>query len=471
MTAEAPRILLVPPLNVVGGRLPPTLAYGLYSLQSTGRSHGGVDVLSLAPLSGEEGPFRTSEQMVDAVVDLIDIDRYGIVGFSSMCSSFHHSLRAACELARRSPRTRIWLGGPHASIAPRALLDTMPEIEAVFVGEAEATFAAVLERRQLRHDFSLAGVPGVCTRDRQYVAREPIPDLDTLPYADEAPGFMDALTTSWEVGLDHDLTVEVERGCPGRCAFCSTTRFWGGRVRRKSNARVINEMRRLHDTTGGSSFQLLGDNLSSPREHLLSFCAAMRENAPEYRWSGQLKLDRLEESDLHVLWEGGCRAFFAGVESASQETLDRIGKAIDLERELRLVEAAVDRGFAVTTSFIIGFPWETRDDMARTTRLHADLLGRGVYHSILSTVAPLPGTDLTRACRGRLRRRAGLSLTTVDDLPYGPATVELIERCPELFTQLDYVENKATWAQVAAHAQAAMMITARHARRTGLLPS
>jgi radical SAM superfamily enzyme YgiQ (UPF0313 family) len=215
----------------------------------------------------------------------------------------------------------------------------------------------------------------------------------------------------------------------------------------------------------------LGDNLASPRKHLLSFCAAVRDHAPRYRWSGQLKLDRLEVPDLDVLWDGGCRAFFAGVESASQETLDRIGKAIDLEKELRLIEAAVDRGFAVTTSFIIGFPWETRDDIARTTSLHADLLRRGVYHSILSTVAPLPGTDLTRDSLGRLRKRAGLSLTTADNLPYGPATVELMDRCPELFTQLDYVETKATWAEVAAYAQVAMMVTARHARGTGLLPS
>ncbi len=465
-------ILLVPALNVHGGRLPLNLAYGLFSLQAAAAGWGGgVDVLSFAPFFGDKGRFRDSEEMVEAVVSLIDTERYGIVGFSTMCSSFHHSLSAACLLAQRSPQTRVWMGGPHASIAPRALLEARPEIEAVFVGETEATLAAVLARRGRQEDLPLVGIAGVCIRDQPYVARESLAALDSLPYVDEAPGFADALATSWAAGLDHELPVEAERGCPGRCAFCSTTRFWGGRVRRKSNTRVISEMHKLHAATGSSSFQLIGDNLASPKKHLLSFCRAMRDDAPHYRWSGQLKLDRLEPPDLDVLWDGGCRGFFAGVESASQETLDRIGKAIDLEKELGLIEAALSRGFAVTTSFIIGFPWETRDDIARTTSLHADLLRRGVYHSILSTVSPLPGTDLTRAAFGSLRKRAGLSLTTLDNLPYGPATVELIESCPELFTQLDYVETKATWAEVAAHAQAAMMVTARHARETGLLPS
>lgn len=465
-------ILLVPALNVDDGRLPPNLAYGLLSLQSLVEGRGGTaDLLSFAPLYATERRFTSSEELAETVVEAIDVQRYPIVGFSTMCGSFHHSLNAACLLAGVSSRTRIWFGGPHVSAAPESLLAAFPQIEAVFVGEGEATLAAVIERAAASPGLTLADVAGVYTRDSSFTPRGLIPDLDSLPYVDEASGFPGAMAASRAAGLGETLPVEVERGCPGRCAFCSTARFWGGRVRRKSAARVIGEMHRLNAATGGSTFQLIGDNLASPKAHLLGFCRAMRAQAPRYRWTGQVKLDQLEESDLDVLWDGGCRGFFVGVESASQETLDRIGKAIDLERELRLIKAAVDRGFAVTTSFIIGFPWETRDDIECTTRLHADLLQRGVHHSTVTALSPLPGTDMARGPLGGLRKRAGLSLVTTDSLPYGPATVELMERCPELFTQLDYIENKATWADVAASAQAATMISARHARETGLIPA
>ncbi|MCL4555105.1 MAG: B12-binding domain-containing radical SAM protein [Actinobacteria bacterium] len=457
--------MLVPPLNVDQRRLPPTLTYGLYSLQALAKDWGGdVEVLSFARPDFRARAFACSEEMVEAVVDLVDTDRHEIVGFSTMCGSFHHSIAAACSLVRRSPKTRVWLGGPNASIAPGPLLEAFSEIEAVFVGESEATFREVLSRREETADTPLAGIAGVCARNSPFVPRDLIADLDTLPYVDEAPGFADAAAESRGTGGGHALPLEAERGCPGRCSFCSTSSFWGRRVRKKTHSRVITEMHRLRASTGTTSFALIGDNAASPRAHLLALCAAMHEQAPDYQWICQLKVDQLEESDLEVLWQGGCRGFFVGVESASQDTLDRIHKGADLTKELRLIDAAVELGFRVITSFIVGFPWETKGDIERTLSLHADLLRRGVFYSMLSAVCPLPGTELARSTRGRLRKRAGISLTSSDGLPYGPETIKMMERCPELFSQLDYVENEAGWAEVAATTQAASMFAERHER-------
>ena len=457
------RALLVPPVNVEYGRLPPYVAYGLFSLESiaNGRGHA-VDVLPVVPLWEDGRTFATSEEVATTVADLIPTDRYPVVGFSTMCSSFHHTLNVIQVVKRRSPQTRIWVGGPHASVRPEAVLAAYPEVEAVFVGEAELTFAAALERCATSSDSALDGIPGVCVRGFPFVGRELIADLDDLPYVDEAPGFLPAFAAARAAGLDEPLPVEAERGCSGRCAFCSTKSFWGRRVRRKSDTRIVEEMHRLNRATGMRAFTLLGDNLANPRRRLLSLCETLRDQAPAFTWNGQFKLDRLNESDLDVLWSGGCRGFFVGVESASQTTLERIGKDVDLERELRVILAAVDRGFKVVTSFIIGFPWETRVDIDATYHLHVQLLKRGVFHSLLTSLSPLPGTELAERYQPNLLTRKGVSLTARDDLAYGLETIALMDRCPELFTQLDHVEAGASRVEIAAVARAGLLMTSYH---------
>ena len=65
-----------------------------------------------------------------------------------MCSSFHHSIGIAVELKHRYPGLHVWMGGPHVSANPRAALARFPEIDAVFVGEAEATLRDVSRRKE-----------------------------------------------------------------------------------------------------------------------------------------------------------------------------------------------------------------------------------------------------------------------------------------------------------------------------------
>ncbi len=458
------RILLVPPPNIENGAPSPYVPLGLLSLQAVANEAGGdVDLFFWPEALLIAHATASSEALSSAAAESIDTDRYSVVGLSTMCSSFHHSLNIARALKRRSPRTRIWLGGPQASVAPRRVLEAFPEIEAVFVGEGEATFRELLERQAGSPDLALAGLPGVCVRGVRFVPRPRIRDLDSLPFLDRAPGFLPSVTAAGRSENPDYIPVEAERGCPGRCTFCSTRLFWGNRVRRKTDARLIAELRRLQKLTNADAFCLMGDNLASPHHALMRFCAAARDQVPELRWHTSLKLDRLRVSDLDALWDGGCRGFFVGLESASQDTLDRTRKDADLQRELEVVYAAVERGFSVDTSLIIGFPWETEDDIRRTYNLHAQLLRHGVKRSLITVLSPLPGTHLQREYADRIVARAGLSKAALDDVPYGPETVEMMDHCPELFTQLGYFPTGAERTWVAAVAGAAGMLASHHA--------
>jgi anaerobic magnesium-protoporphyrin IX monomethyl ester cyclase len=456
------RLLLIPSPSIHLGAPQPYVPLGILSLQAVAHRLGhAADVLSYGDLVRSNRVFGSSEDLAAALADAIEVDPYDAIGLSAMCSGLHHSLNLIRLLKARRPDLPIWLGGPHASLCAEQLLEAYPEIDAVFVGESEETLREVLESSS-HGRLSVLGIRGIANRGSPAAPRKPISNLDDLPFLDEATGFHGA----WESARGNDypdaLPLEAERGCPGACGFCSTRLLWSLPPRRKSNTRMITEMRRLHRITGMTHFSLIGDNFASPHERLLDFCDAMKIDASGFNWYCHLKLDRLAPEDLSKLWRGGCRGFFAGLESASQSTLDRVNKGTDLRRELEVVFRAVDLGFYVVTSFIIGFPWETASDIDQTYALHADLLKRGVSRSLISVLCPLPGTQLLQEYCDHFEPFRGISKTAVDGLPFGAETWEMIKRCPELFTQLGYFRNGASWTEVAATADAAQMLTTHH---------
>jgi radical SAM superfamily enzyme YgiQ (UPF0313 family) len=240
--------------------------------------------------------------------------------------------------------------------------------------------------------------------------------------------------------------------------------FWGNRVRYKSAERLLREMHGLAAATGRNFFALIGDNLAASPQRLMAICERLIKEAPGYEWDCSLALDRLQRQDLDVLWAAGCRSVFVGLESSSRETLRRIGKNLDLRRTLDLVAAAVDKGFSIKTSLIVGFPWETRSDVEATYNLHAELLRKGA-HSRLTALCPLPGTALEST--EIVHQTGGQSATAIDRIPHGPRAREVIQRCPELFTQLGCFETKnLERVQLRTTLQAASILNAHYSQRS-----
>jgi anaerobic magnesium-protoporphyrin IX monomethyl ester cyclase len=446
-------LLLIPAPYVHECRPVPYVPCGLLSLQAVARRCGSsLDILQLAPLAGRA--FASSDDLATAVADLVDGGRYAAVGLSTMCSSFHHSVGVALRLNERYPGLRIWLGGPHVSADPQVALERYPGIDAVFVGETEETIRDLATQTKSIGRARLAGVPGILTRQAPFIARRPLSDLDALPFVDEAPDLLPSLRASEHT--PSEVPVEAMRGCTGRCSFCSTSRYWGRRVRRKSAGRLLEEIDRVTAVSSLKSISLVGDDLAASRDALLEFCQRMSEESPpDVKWGGSLAVSRLQPEDLEILWKGRCRSIFIGLESASEATLRRIGKNIDLNKSLVLIDRALRMGFAVHASFIIGFPWETAPDINQTYALHVSLLERGV-RSQLSTLCPLPGTPLART--EVIHPGEGISRAAFDNLPHGPIAEGIIQTCPELFTQLGRFDMGVGAGEVNALARVASMV-------------
>jgi len=99
----------------------------------------------------------------------------------------------------------------------------------------------------------------------------------------------------------------------------------------------------------------------------------------------------VDERLLARMFSSGCTTIYFGVESGSQETIDKIGKRIDLRQAEKVFEAIRKVGGSAVATFILGFPWETVDDMKKTIKFALKL---DPDYAQFTYATPYPGTPL-----------------------------------------------------------------------------
>src|SRR5260370_24100459 len=175
--------------------------------------------------------------------------------FYTVCSSYPLTLRIAAEVKRVHPKSVVVLGGPQASVVDISTMRAYPFIDLVVRGEAEQTLPDLVDA--LANDSSLAPLPRTPFRRNQdgEIVRAPdaplVLDLDALPFP--------AFHLFPDVRFCRHFPLELGRGCPFACTFCSTNDFFRRRFRLKTPAQMIAAMRWVKQTHSIHSFELVHD--------------------------------------------------------------------------------------------------------------------------------------------------------------------------------------------------------------------
>nr|MCR5207680.1 radical SAM protein [Eubacterium sp.] len=103
----------------------------------------------------------------------------------------------------------------------------------------------------------------------------------------------------------------------------------------------------------------------------------------------------------------GCFMLAIGFESGSDETLKKIKKGACLKDSLNAVRLAKEAGLPVFGFFMIGFPWETEEDIKQTLDFALSL---GISYAEIHIAMPFYGTGLYDYCA---------EYGTLKDSPYG----------------------------------------------------
>jgi anaerobic magnesium-protoporphyrin IX monomethyl ester cyclase len=390
MNSKRKILLLTPPypvkerlgkLGILGSHLP---SIGLLYLATALRSTCDVAII-------DAGCSNSSKEDILSHILQRSPD---IVGISAVTPAITRAQDLAASIKQAVPHTLVVLGGPHITTVPKETMDRTPAVDVGVIGEGERTMQEIVNVFDGTVE-SLQGVPGTVVRlpsDKSLVinpARELIGNIDELglPAYDlvaSQDAIMPALFKTRRLPAIHAIT---SRGCTHTCTFCNTNLF-NKRVRFHSPEYVISLIEHLV-SLGYREIAFEDDNFTAQKTRLAKVCNSIIDNRIDISWSANARIDTVDERMLSLMKEAGCWYISYGIESGSQETLDRINKKITLAEIRRKVTMTRQVGIAAKGFFIIGFPWETEQTIQETVdfALSLDLSDLNIF-----PLTPFPGT-------------------------------------------------------------------------------
>jgi len=353
-----------------------------------------LGILSLATYLNRKTEHRA--ELIDCVAEEIGheallarvaVSRPDVVGISSTTFTLIDTLKAAEGVKRLLPKIHICVGGPHTRIYPRETI-VREHVDSVVIGEGEFALAELCER--LSRGASPEGMPGVLYKgpDGAILGDDTllhIKDLDALPFPDRS---LIRNELYWSVigETRPSTTLMTSRGCPYRCTYCLHDRTY----RCRSVPHVIDEIRNCLDL-GIREILFFDESFAANRAHAKRLCEAIVAEKLRFIWHVRIRLNNIDDELIEGLRRAGCRRLQLGIESGSQEILDRVSKDInlaDIDPVFRKMKRA---GFALFVDFMIGLPGE-REEQVRSSidlakRLPADFAQFSIF-------IPLPHTEI-----------------------------------------------------------------------------
>ncbi|MEW6743420.1 MAG: radical SAM protein [Planctomycetota bacterium] len=346
---------------------------------------------------------------IDAVVDELDIERFArrateggprLVVLECSTPSIRYDLESARRVKELSPTTAVVLVGSHATVFSRELMQANEAIDAVARGEFDEVVVSAY--RALTGEGSLAAISGLTYRLGNQVVVNPdapgVQDLDAMPFPDRERVRTERYGQANFTGRI-STTVISSRGCPYKCTFCLWPQTLTGRkVRYRSAGSVLDEIEEAVKRYGVSEVYFDDDTFSLNQRRVLAICDELVRRRLNVRWIAQCRADDLDREVLRAMKAAGCHTLRIGVESGSQELLDRMKKAISLERVKKCFDEVDAAGIKGMAFFLFGIPGETEQTIRQTIDFAKSLRA---HHAQFAVAIPNPGTELFDECKAK----------------------------------------------------------------------
>ena len=317
-----------------------------------------LNLITLAGLTPEEFEVSLTDENVGPIDFNKEID---LVAISAMTPLAPRAYEIADRF--REKGIKVVLGGMHPSALPD---EAIGHADSVAIGEAEGIWLNLLSDLRagnLQKFYRSAAKPPL--------TKLPIPRRDLLR----------------KKAYFNVNTIQVTRGCPFDCDFCSVTNFFGKIHRFRPVEEILKEIETLK---GNIVFFLDANIVGNPGYAKELF----RRLIPyKIKWMSQASINLAQDRELLQLCaKSGCMMMFIGFESLSQINLQEMRKPFNkVGRFKESIEMIHDHGIAIEGSFMFGFDNDDSSIFKKTVDFVNEVNLDAVQFSV---VTPLPGTGL-----------------------------------------------------------------------------
>ncbi len=267
-------------------------------------------------------------------------------------------------------------------------------IDYMIGGEEEFIIGDLIDSHFNNKD-NLANIKGIIYRkDGKYIINPNSDfdqDLNSLPFPDR-----DEMNNKLYIMPDTGeplATISTSRGCPSSCIYCLSPIISGRKVRYRNAQNVLEEMKECYFKHNIRNFFFKSDTFTINRNWTIELCKSII-NSDLYgkiRWVANSRTDTTDDEMLKLMKEAGCFLVAFGLESGSDETLKKIKKNTSVEKNFNAVQLAKKAGLQTAGFYIIGFPWETKQDIEQTKKA---MFKNNTDFIELHIATPFAGTEL-----------------------------------------------------------------------------
>lgn len=313
-----------------------------------------------------------------------------IVSFYCRCSDFHICIDLSNLIKTNSPNTKIIFGGPQAELVAKETLTYFQNVDFVSCSEGENTIVPFLNH--VNKGVPVESVKGLVYRDELGVVHQN--EFPKFLPNDYVRGFYyyDLIPDS-VFSNSKGTNIDVGRGCPFTCTFCSTKTFWKQKYRLRNIPDIINEIEYLVKNFGINNFSFDHDLFTVNNKKIKEFCIQIKQRKLNIEWYCSSRIDTITEELIDTMAAAGCYKILYGIETGSPRMQKIVRKNLDLKKCVPIINYTISKGLKVVASFIYGLPEETEEDFEYTLELMQDIQKLGA-RTIAWRCGILNGTEM-----------------------------------------------------------------------------
>ena len=370
---------------------------------------GQVGILDLNALRIKYDGNQVPSQIISKE---ISSEKWDIIGIGGLTTTYARIKQLSPLIRKNAPDSLFVGGGGWSTYNPTEILDLVPELDLIVIGEGEETFSELYDEvNKGSRDFEK--VNGLCIKDKSLgykftAPRALVADLNTVPY----PAYDLMETEIYFKFSSLPLSVESfnskrrsstvwERGCPRGCTFCSHNgmsridlqNIYGEGDRKQGEKLVrisdkendtfqlparwptpeyaVNNVKLLKEKFDVDFVSILDENMTSNLKWTKEFCDLyVKEGLDKtVKWGtlGDAPSVAVKPEIISVMKAAGCAYISFGFESASDKVLNQDIQKGQLRSHLqKTIDTLKHAKMTPITTFMIGNARENIDDLMET---------------------------------------------------------------------------------------------------------
>ena len=160
---------------------------------------------------------------------------------------------------------------------------------------------------------------------------------------------------------------------------------------------MVDEIQFLYEEKGREYFFFTDELFTHNPKRIEDICNRLIEKGlnEKIRWRTFARVDDVakDKIDLALMKKAGMNGIFYGIESMNPITLQELKKGTTPEQNIKAIEDANKNNIDVWGSLMIGYPWESEQELRKSLETYLDIARDGeIKHTYTAFITPFPGT-------------------------------------------------------------------------------